>query len=208
MKYTKSKRSFHTFGDSHSRFAWERIPGIATHHIGPLLCYSFGKDPSRINVADPKHEVKDGDSVCFCLGEIDCRNHLYKHTTLQRASVDIEAIVSAYMDAIKAACSSFKDLRVHVYSVTPTVPGGRGYNHEYPHLGDDDTRRLFTYLFNHHLREQCPRNGYVMVDVYDKYKDNDGYLKYELSDGSVHIDNPVHIREFLCIQNPPIQSSA
>jgi hypothetical protein len=196
-------KGFHTFGDSHSRFAWDHIPGVATHHIGPLLCYSFGKDPSRINVADPKYEVKDGDSVCFCLGEIDCRNHLYKHTTPQRASVDIEAIVSAYMDAIKVACSPFKDLRVYVYSVTPTVrmtkESGYPRNREYPHLGDNNTRNLFTYLFNHHLREQCPRNGYVMVDVYDKYKDNDGYIKYELSDGSVHINNPVHIREFLHI---------
>lgn len=188
---------FHTFGDSHAQFAWERIPGVVTHRVGPLLCYSFGKDPSRINISDPKNGVKDGDSVCFCLGEIDCRNHLYKHSTHQTAFQDIDAIISAYMDAIKTVCAPYNDLKVYVYSVPPIVPGGRGYNHECPHHGDDDTRRLFTYLFNHHLRKHCPRNGYVMVDVYDQYKDADGYIKYELSDGSVHIDDPVYIREFL-----------
>ena len=33
--------SIHTFGDSHSQFGWN--DNIKKHHLGPILCYSFGK---------------------------------------------------------------------------------------------------------------------------------------------------------------------
>jgi hypothetical protein len=33
--------TIHTFGDSHSRSGWS---GIMNHHLGPVLCYSFGKE--------------------------------------------------------------------------------------------------------------------------------------------------------------------
>ena len=32
--------SIHTIGDSHSDGGWN---GVVKHHIGPCLCYSFGK---------------------------------------------------------------------------------------------------------------------------------------------------------------------
>ena len=67
--------SIHTFGDSHSVNGWS---GVINHHLGPLLCYSFGKEKlNRIDIR--KFNLTDGDTIVFCLGEIDCRCHIYKH---------------------------------------------------------------------------------------------------------------------------------
>jgi len=47
------------------------------------------------------------------------------------------------------------------------------------------------------LKEQCLLNDFIFFDIYDKYTDDRGFLKNELSDGNVHIDNPIYIKEFL-----------
>jgi len=54
----------HTFGDSHSCRGWEGIPNIQTHHLGPKLCFSIGRD--GINIKDG-FNVKNGDTVIFVL---------------------------------------------------------------------------------------------------------------------------------------------
>lgn len=52
--------SIHTFGDSHSYFGWSEI--IHKHHIGSLLCYSFGKD--KLNRCDIRnYNIRHGDTV-------------------------------------------------------------------------------------------------------------------------------------------------
>ena len=69
--------SIHTIGDSHSSFG---LTGIIQHHLGPVLCYSFGKE--KLNRCDiRKFNIKDGDTIVFCFGEIDCRCHIHKHIT-------------------------------------------------------------------------------------------------------------------------------
>jgi hypothetical protein len=39
--------SIHTIGDSHSSNGWH---GVINHHLGPVLCYSFGKE--KLNRCD------------------------------------------------------------------------------------------------------------------------------------------------------------
>lgn len=60
--------TIHTIGDSHCQFGWPE--GVVYHRIGPTLCYSFGKDPIG---RCPYYSmgIKEGDTVIFCLGEID-----------------------------------------------------------------------------------------------------------------------------------------
>ena len=41
----------HTIGDSHSGKGWEQIPNVTVHHLGPILCHSFGdKGLNRVNI--------------------------------------------------------------------------------------------------------------------------------------------------------------
>ena len=88
----------HTIGDSHSENGWN---GVVKHHLGPLLCYSFGKEKLyRCDIR--KFNIKDGDTIVFCLGEIDCRCHINKHITNTTTYQDIiNNIVDDYFDAIE-----------------------------------------------------------------------------------------------------------
>ena len=66
----------HTIGDSHSIFGWDNT--IIKHHMGPMLCYTFGtKKLNRICLLD--FNIEKDDIIIFCLGEIDCRCHIFNH---------------------------------------------------------------------------------------------------------------------------------
>jgi hypothetical protein len=47
------------------------------------------------------------------------------------------------------------------------------------------------------LKEKCFEKGYVFFDVYDKYADENGFLRKDLSDDNVHIRNGIYITEFI-----------
>jgi len=55
--------SIHTFGDSHaSKFhsRWDNYDNIKTHHLGHILCYSFGKEILNIcNIENCKVKLKN-----------------------------------------------------------------------------------------------------------------------------------------------------
>jgi hypothetical protein len=183
--------SLHTIGDSHSHHGFENIQKMR-HNLGPLLCYNF---PNRFNIKDYP-DIKEGDTVIFCLGEIDCRCHVAKHINNERdyKSV-ISDIVNNYMIAIKENTTG---LRVGVYNVVPPVRKTDTWNNEsYPFLGTDEDRKSYVLYFNQMLRERCKEYNFLFVDIYNKYVDKDGYLDRKLSDGTVHIGQGKFLEEFL-----------
>ena len=51
----------HTIGDSHSYFGWSNV---INHHLGPLLCYTFGKE--KLKRCDIRNfDLFDDDIVIF-----------------------------------------------------------------------------------------------------------------------------------------------
>ena len=188
----------HTIGDSHSSFGWP-ADMIISHGLGPCLCYSFGKDPfARCKFTE--YGIRDGDVVIFCLGEIDCRCHIYKHVsgTLSYQSI-INEIAVAYLSAIKAlvSASGLKDLRIYVYNIVPPVHKALVPNNpEFPFLGTDQDRLQYALYFNAVLRRLCT-DDIGFFDIYSKYSDSTGFIRYELSDYMVHIKDGTYIREHL-----------
>ena len=189
--------SIHTFGDSHSTNGWT---GIINHHLGPVLCYSFGKE--KINRCDIRNfNIKDGDTVIFCLGEIDCRCHIHNHITETNSYENIiNEIVDNYFEAIElnVITSQHKLKNVCIYNVVPPI---QKYNTQenplYPYLGTDEERQKYVLYFNKKLKEKCIENNYIFFDVYDNYIDENGFLRKDLSDGGVHISNGEHITNFI-----------
>jgi hypothetical protein len=189
--------SIHTIGDSHSFNGWS---GIINHCAGPLLCYSFGKE--KLNRCDIRNfNIKDGDTIVFCLGEIDCRCHIHKHITDTITHQDIiNDIVDNYIEAIdeNIIISQLKLKNICVYNVVPPV---QRYNtledHAYPYLGTDEERKKYVLYFNEKLKEKCIEKEYIFFDIYDKYIDENGFLKKYLSDDAVHIKNGEYISNFI-----------
>jgi len=190
--------SIHTFGDSHSTYGWGSK--VKRHHIGPLLCYSFGK--KKLNVCDiRKYDVMEGDSIIFCFGEIDCRCHIHKHISSEKTYQHIiNDIVNDYFEAIElnVQVSGIKFKNVCVYNVVPPVEKHNTHeNPEYPYLGTDQERKQYVLYFNKKLESKCFEKKYVFFDVYNNYADENGFLRKDYSDGNVHISNGVYISDFL-----------
>ena len=189
--------SIHTIGDSHSFNGWT---GIINHHLGPVLCYSFGKE--KLNRCDiRKFDIKDGDTIVFCLGEIDCRCHIHKHITETAVYQDIiNNIIDNYFEAIELniTISQIKLKNVCVYNVVPPIQTyNTQENPEYPFLGTDEERKEYSLYFNKKLKEKCIQKKYIFFDVYNSYIDENGFLRKDLSDDTVHIRNGVYITNFI-----------
>jgi hypothetical protein len=189
--------SIHTIGDSHSGGGWT---DIIQHHLGAILCYSFGKE--KLNRCDIRNfNIIDGDTIVFCFGEIDCRCHIHKHVTDTTPYRDIiNNIVDNYFDAIELniSTSQINLKNVCVYNVVPPIQRYNTWeNPEYPYLGTDEERKNYVLYFNEKLKEKCNEKAYIFFDVYDKYTDENGFLQKELSDGNVHIGNGCYINEFI-----------
>jgi hypothetical protein len=189
--------SIHTIGDSHSYSGWS---GIINHHLGPILCYSFGKE--KLNRCYIRNfNIKDGDTIIFCLGEIDCRCHIHKHITDTTTYQDIiNNIVDNYFEAIKlnVTISQIKLKNVCIYNVVPPIQKYNTHeNPKYPYLGTDEERKQYSLFFNKELKKKCIENNYIFFDIYDKYIDDNGFLRKDLSDDNVHIRDGKYITNFI-----------
>jgi len=200
----------HTFGDSHAVFGFQHIKMINIHTIGPILCYTFGKN--KLNGFNIKnYGVNENDTIIFCLGEIDCRAHIYRFVNeINTYETIIDNVVENYFEAIKQNKDQYKNLNVFVYNIVP--PTNVLFMHtlyEYethiltkeqnhiPWKGSNEDRMKYHLYFNKKLEEYCLKYNFVFFNIYNNYCDENGFLKREFSDGNVHINNPLFIEEFI-----------
>jgi len=145
-------------------------------------------------------EIKDGDTIIFCLGEIDCRCHIHKYVHATPYQTIIDDIVIRYLNAIRLVVEvSQRNLKhVCVYNIVPPIHKDQVVEDpSYPFMGSDEERKDYVLYFNKKLKELCPAYKFVFFDVYDNYTDADGFLRRDLSDGKVHIGDGRYIREFI-----------
>jgi hypothetical protein len=202
---------FHTFGDSHCKYGFEKIDNIQIHWLPGKLCYSFGRD--KLNLLDIKsYNVNEGDFVLFSFGEIDCRAHIYRYVNDDRPyEIIIDELVEKYFEAIKENVNMFTNITTIVYNIVPPTDVLLRHSHEeaikyvyikekyddIPWKGYNDDRKKYHLYFNVKLKEKCLENGFIFFDVYDKYCDEKGFLLRNYSDGDIHICDPIFLREFI-----------
>jgi hypothetical protein len=160
----------------------------------------LGKE--KLNRCDIRnYNIKHGDTIVFCLGEIDCRCHIHKHITKTTTYQDIiNNIVNNYFEAIElnVSISQIKLKNICVYNVVPPIQKYNTLkNPEYPYLGTDEERKQYVLYFNKKLKEKCIEKGYIFFDIYNNYTDKNGYLRKDLSDHNVHISNGIFISNFI-----------
>jgi hypothetical protein len=191
------------FGDSHAckvashwgKLELDNVEIIDGSIIGKLA-YSFGT--KCFEVLNIKNYVQEGSYVCFCFGETDCRCHVFKQISSIRDYKNvIDDIITVYIDAIHKNVSQFNNIKTFVYNVVPpTKYMETDSSHPFPFLGTDEQRKSYYKYFNQKLKEKSDEYGYIFIDVYDKYTDQDGFLNKQYSDGNVHIINPCFVKEW------------
>ena len=197
--------AYHTIGDSHCYYGWNEIASesnhlIFRHWLGPILCYRFGI--GKLNICDIRNfNISDGDVLVFCFGEIDCRCHIHKHVNEKKThQIVIDEIVENYFEAIvlNVLCLKSKIKKICVFNVVPAAKKIESLeSNEYPFLGSDEDRKKYVLYFNKKIKEHCVKNNYIFFDVFEKYADENGFFKKDLTNDNVHIGNSIHIREFL-----------
>jgi len=192
----KYRMVIHIFGDSHCYNGWSGIPNIRSHHLGPKLCFSIGRD--GINIKD-WYNVHNGDTVIFCFGEIDCRCHIHKHISeCNDYKQIIDTLVQNYFIKLKNAVDSFDNLKTVVYNVVPPIQKNNTIeNPEFPYLGTDEERKMYVLYFNEKLQQKCDEYNFLFFNVYNFYADSNGFLNKTLSDDSVHIRDGIYLKKFI-----------
>jgi hypothetical protein len=183
----------YTFGDSHAREGFKNIKKIQTIHLGPKLCYSVGRDGINVDF------LKDGDTIIFCVGEIDCRCHIHKHVTPENTFQQIiDNIVEEYIKQIKKIT---KKVKICIYNIIPPVEKVKEENDEFPIVGPIEDRIKYAKYFNKKLEEYCLKNRFIFIDIYNSYANKDGSLNMDLSDGIIHIRNSIYLEKKLYTLN-------
>lgn len=197
--------TIHTYGDSHASHhgGWNDIKHenikININHIEGKLAFSFGRDKTHV-----VNNVNSGDVVIFCFGEIDCRCHINKYEPNWKESID--TLVQSYIENVHRNVMNTEGLTTCVYNIVPPLERENPLNlwtevwanqNGVPATGTDEDRKKYTEYMNSRLKEYCEKYSFIFFDVYDKYSDENGFLKRELSDTNCHIKDPIYIEEFI-----------
>jgi hypothetical protein len=205
----------HTVGDCHANFPWRQIKLSDTKFeeisINQVRGYTInGFAFGKLNVLDIStswpvfvpyrydqyFNIKDGDAVVFCIGEIDCRMHLPSPQFSNTWKTIIDDTVPLYFEALKANEEKFNNLHMMVQNVIPPKREKNLVLWAYQHTpcSDELKKNINTYM-NIKLKEYCEKYGYIFFDIYDKYCDKDGFLNEKY--GDTHIGDPIYYTEFL-----------
>ena len=166
---------------------------MQTHHIGSYLMHTFGCE--GLSLVDIEElGVKDGQAVCFCFGEIDCRCHVHNYVDEGTRNV-IDRLADGYFDAIKENVKRYSNLRVLVFNVVPpqhyTAPSRKFW------AGSDDDRQRYVLMMNDAIAARCNHFDYLFVDIYDASAGPDGFIDDDQSDKRMHIIEATNLAIFL-----------
>lgn len=164
-------------GESHATFNFANMDNVNIKSIGSYTMHRVGRDQLEF-----KDLTNPGCIAVFCFGEIDVRMHIYKQVQLGRNEDEI--IDTLTINYIKTIVKQKENGVIPVImSITPpnsTEPNPMA-------VGENKHRSRYCYKMNESLRKLCAENSIDFLDVYDKYKDENGLLRTELSDGNYHI---------------------
>jgi hypothetical protein len=189
------------FGDSHGRFNFE---GLDIEHYNlsqnSITMHRVGRDNQILNFGP--FMCSNVSDFVFAYGEVDCRCHVHKQVKLGRSYEEVcNTLVNNYIQTIKNNIKVSR--RIIICSITPPVcehetEAIHGPNTgEYPYLGTDQERAMYTQYTNSLLEKTCAENGFIFLNVAPHYMRPDGTLKFELSDTYCHIKENKYIHEEL-----------
>jgi hypothetical protein len=183
----------YVYGDSHARFNMAGYPQPhVLLHTNSITMHRVGRD-REILQCDPS-VVQQSDTCLFFYGEVDCRCHIGRQLAYGRELHEIvKQLVESYLQTISHLFPAHPAHQLIIGSITPPVrkeahEARHGpITHEFPMIGTDQERALFTQQMNEALRAACLTRHYVFLDLTSMYADEEGMLYLEKSDYNCHI---------------------
>lgn len=181
------------YGDSHAYFSFKGLTlPYEDRHEQSITMHRIGRDHQIIHYNPAEHD--ENTVSCISYGEVDCRCHIHKQRLLGR---DEDEIIH-YL-ARDYVCTAYDVIRTGYTIIIIAVPPparqadyesvNGPITHEFPFVGSDEDRVRYTRKMNIELENQCNRLGIYFINPYSSYTREDGTLRYEDSDQSVHIKN-------------------
>ena len=115
----------------------------------------------------------------------------------------INILIDKYFTTIKNNITKYKKIII-VGIIPPTSENDYEIKDtKYPFVGSDEDRVRVTYKMNKLLEEHCNINiNFIYFNSYNYYTNNNGTLKYEYSDKTVHLgDNAYFLDNFYQLYN-------
>ena len=194
LKYNE----IHVIGDSHFRaidVCFFHCPNYYYKH-SPMSMHQVSNHKIfyQLGVNSESLIPKNGLWI-FCFGEIDVRCLIYNQIHEKKRQEDevINTLVDNYIDNCLSVYSEIGIMSV----VPPSRHDPEKNNVNFPFIGSDKDRSRYTCKLNSRLEEKCKEKNLLYINIYDAYKDSEGFLSREYSDGDVHIEDKSKVKGVL-----------
>lgn len=204
--YIKNNTNLYIYGDSHAYLSFNNltIPHLQLFQYAVTM-NRIARDKAIVNF-HPAH-LSSENIYCLVYGEVDVRCHIGKQVRLGRREMDIcRSLVDGYFETIQGQLTTYKAIII-VGILCPTDPIDHTHENAHPagplpFVGTNEERIRYTKTMNTLLEEGCLKYGYIYFNPYEFYTREDGCLKYELSDGCIHLGTNHHfLDEFTSLYN-------
>ena len=197
---TKNKQMY-ALGDSHSGtlHPWCEAINFGAETIHRL---TVGKVDGHFSLFVHGGKLSRQALWVFCFGEIDIRCSVHKqiHDKGRNEDEVLTTLVDKYLAKI-----NLLHLDIAVMSVVPpcyydnrkTEVDADPASLIYQIVGSDQDRSRYTRKLNDYMESQCANKGIPYLDIYGLYRDENGMLPIDVSDGNVHISNRAKVETFL-----------
>jgi hypothetical protein len=195
------------YGDSHAMLSFNglTLENINKSHSN-ITMFRVGRDNTIINF-DNNQVLSKNDVTIIVYGEIDCRCHIQKQINLGKNEDDvINELVTNYFNTLKNNLK-YDNIKIIVGIIPQSKQSdyediNGPITHEFPFVGKDEDRIRYTNKMNQLIENMCVINNYIYFNPYSYYTRDDGTLKYELSDSTVHLkDNSHFLKEFMSLHD-------
>lgn len=192
----------YTYGDSHASrsFRGLQIPYKDCHH-NSITMFRIGRDNLIINFNSNEHD--NNSIICIVYGEVDCRCHIQRQINLgaNEDSVINELVHNYFRTIINSIKAHKKIIIVGVIPQTSRIELENVHGpilHQFPFVGEDEDRVRYTTKMNVLIESYCNTHKYVYFNPYDYYTQDNGTLKYNMSDTCGHLgDNSYFLEKFM-----------
>jgi hypothetical protein len=203
--------TIHVFGDSHAFFCFsnrmtrgdfDENSIFCSAEYDRLLCtelsiratpsitmHRIGRD--GLAILNIQGAVREGDTVVFVYGEIDVRCHIGKQRDQKNRSLHevIDTLIANYVKTINENVQPYKQVKVVILSTVPPCDPAPQYI-SLPMHGTLEDRVQINNALCDKLKHTCQELGYYFLDIRPHFSELDGSLKFDLSDGIVHVGLP------------------